>query len=227
MVERCVHGYLRELCPFCKSKKEKPERIAYWEVVYWLPEKPHEKFRRPFPKNRGRARVWVEMFRTRGYQAYMLPVYEHSNPQLFIDQQRQKFGIKYRLAPLPLLEQDEKQRIWLASAIDHDGTIAESRRMERPLPRFTYYYEFPYVHYATITPELAQKFATLTRRKPTIQIRAGLQPLYRFRLDVKRAIQIILYIEPYLIRLKPKAHELLKKYTQSGSIPLAPPLTTA
>jgi len=66
-------------------EKSNPERIAYWEVVYWFPEKPHEKFRRPFPIDRERARVWERMLRQRGYEAYMLPVYESSNPQKPID----------------------------------------------------------------------------------------------------------------------------------------------
>jgi ribosomal protein L40E len=55
------------------------ERVAYWEVVYWTPEKPETKFRRPFPIDRERAKVWKKMLEERGYEARIMPVYEKAS----------------------------------------------------------------------------------------------------------------------------------------------------
>jgi hypothetical protein len=69
-----------ERCPICGFPAD-PQRIAYWELVYRHPEKPEELFRRPFPIDYERAKVWKKMLETRGYEARIMPVYAKSNPQ--------------------------------------------------------------------------------------------------------------------------------------------------
>jgi len=143
----------------------------------------------------------------------------------YVEDEAKKLGIAYaeRLPTLPILEEDVGERIWLASAIDHDGSIGETRTyiQRRVDAIYRYHYITPHVTYTTTTPKLAQKFYEITMERPTIQRRPPPRPtVYRFSITWRKAISIILYTKPHLIRLKETAEKVIEKYKERPAIPI-------
>jgi hypothetical protein len=144
-------------------------------------------------------------------------------PLLFITQQAEKYGIAYahRLKPLPELEISEKERVWLASAIDHDGSIEETtlRTRVKVDKIYLYRYRTPRVDYTTTTESLAEKFKKLTETPYWITTPPPpYKPAYRFSIFHSKAITTIIYTKPYLIRLSTTANKILSKYRHRPAI---------
>jgi len=145
-----------------------------------------------------------------------------SDSNSYVEDEAKKLGIAYaeRLPTLPILEENIGERIWLASAIDHDGSIGETRTYtERRVDTiYIYHYKTPHVTYTTTTPKLAKKFYQLTRERPSRERKPP--RAYRFSITWRKAISIILYTKPYLIRLKEKADKIIEKYKERPAIPI-------
>lgn len=172
MSERCIHGYLKRLCPECKPATTSSPKLAKSQ---------------------------------------------------FVTQEAEKYGLAYahRLKPIPELEKNEKERVWLASAIDHDGSIGETRTYS---VKEKYWYKVPMLEYTTTTPNLAQKVSKLIKKKPTVEEPPPpRRTAYHFSIAWGHAITVILYIKPYLIRLHQKTNEILTKYKERPSIPVPTP----
>jgi hypothetical protein len=127
--------------------------------------------------------------------------------------------VEYEIPVLPVEELKEPERSlmigWLAMALDAEGSLDEMLHgMDKvtKIDRWTYKYEYirPRITFASITYELIEKWCRLVGRK--VPEKRPIRFKYEVSIVGERAIAYLLLTRPYLIRLKDKAEEFLKKY---------------